>query len=239
MTTPSPSYQDIIDYFKDWDLDTEAREYIRFHCKRFEFLLNIVNKHAPHPTLVLDVGRTPLTELLRRYIVPAVDTIGFKDERFPPHSDEKHTNLDLNSGDCPQIEEHDLVVMAEVIEHLNISPEAVFRCCASWLNEGGHLVVQTPNALHFWNRAACVKGRNPFQIPRRPGDLSYHFREYTVGELKDFGIQAGLQIVGCYAENYFNYLNRPPKAKFYDVVLRLFPPSFRPGLTMVFRKTAS
>lgn len=60
----------IIEYFKDWDLDDASRYYVRFHAKRYAFLLKLLQEcigKMPGKTCerLLDIGPGFLTQLLR------------------------------------------------------------------------------------------------------------------------------------------------------------------------------
>jgi hypothetical protein len=60
----------IIEYFKDWDLDDASRYYVRFHSKRYAFLLKRLEEcigAMPGKSCerLLDIGPGFLTQLLR------------------------------------------------------------------------------------------------------------------------------------------------------------------------------
>ena len=56
----------------------------------------------------------------------AIDTLGFSDHRFAPDDDEGHIEFDLNDSEFeskwPALGRYDLIVFAEVLEHLYVSP---------------------------------------------------------------------------------------------------------------------
>lgn len=83
----------------------------------------------------------------------------------------QHVSFDLNDSQDPehppQVAPYDVVVMAEVIEHLYTAPTLVLTCVASWLVPGGRLVVQTPNAVALDKRVRLLCGRNPYESIRR------------------------------------------------------------------------
>ena len=100
-------------------------------------------------------------------------------------------------------EEHDVVIMAEVIEHLYTSPLRVLRFIRSQLRDGGLLLIQTPNEAALTKRIDMLRGRNPFELiretPRNPGD----FRRYTLEELTMYSEEAGLACVETHLEDYW------------------------------------
>ena len=70
---------------------------------------------------VLDVGPAYQTALFRAmWDGLVVDTLGFGDVRFAPRDGERHFHVDLNETVGAEVVEggHDMVVVAEVIEHL-------------------------------------------------------------------------------------------------------------------------
>ena len=59
---------------------------------------------------------------------------------------------------------YELIIMAEVIEHLYTSPSLVPGLLQSLLRPGGLLIVQTPNALAIGRRFKMLLGRHPFEL---------------------------------------------------------------------------
>src|SRR4051795_11418296 len=142
----------------------EVRAYWRYHARRFELLRETVAELVPGPAArILDVGPNLQTALLRETLPRAqVDTMGFAHPLVPPRDREIHRELDLNDA-VLQADDggdggYDLVVLAEVIEHLLLPAELVFRYLAGWLRPGGVLIVQTPNAVALHKRLRMVVG---------------------------------------------------------------------------------
>lgn len=162
---------------------------------------------APEGPRVLDVGPSYESELLRRLPGAVVDTLGFGGERFPPRERERHVAFDLRDAErrdaWPELDEYDLVVCAEVIEHLPVSPVPALRFLGAALRPGGWLVLQTPNAARIGNRLRLLVGRNPFEPLREDSADPGHVREYTVEELLALGRAAGLETGGWLTGNYF------------------------------------
>ena len=170
--------KEILAHFSGRDLAEEHAGYLSFHCRRYEVLLRTIapvlaelRQRDPGRTMrILDVGPYFQTELIRGQFDAVVDTIGFGSPMpFEQRPGEEHCQYNLlalkSSGDWPAVEPADLVVLAEVIEHLNVSPKQTFRCCASWLTRGGYLIVQTPNAVSLSRRLWMLLGRQPFDVP--------------------------------------------------------------------------
>jgi SAM-dependent methyltransferase len=187
------------------------------------------------PERILVVGPSYETRFLREELPAAtVDTLGWFDTRFPLRDGEKHVELDLNDADRPPLEPHDLVICSEVIEHLQVAAVPVLRYLRDALEDGGRLIVQTPNAASLPNRLRLLAGRNPYEPiraePRNPG----HFHEYTVDELRDALTAAGLEVERVITANYFDHGSRKNRA--YRAVGRALPGTLREGITIVARR---
>jgi SAM-dependent methyltransferase len=164
-----------------------------------------------------------------------VDTFGFTHPLFPPRPHERHVDADLNDTAAGGDGSYDLVVMAEVIEHLHAAAAGVLRGLASWLRPDGALIVQTPNAVALHKRLRMLAGRNPLEPIRADPANPGHFHEYTLGELRDAAADAGLAVAGWRADNYFGAGHR---ARAYAALGRVLPPSLRHGITIWARPRA-
>jgi SAM-dependent methyltransferase len=219
--------------FDGWQLDAEERAYLRHHARRYTLLLDRVAALAPGR--VLDVGAGFQTVLLRdRLGAGNVDVLGLWVPRFaPPEGAGQHHVFDLNECDdptkLPQIGPYDLAVLGEVIEHLYRGPATVLRAVASFVNPGGHLIVQTPNAAALHKRLRALAGRPPSD--RMPEDRSgdRHVREYPARELQDAAQVAELDTVRIEAASYFGH------GRARELADRVLPPGLRLGLTATFR----
>jgi SAM-dependent methyltransferase len=214
----------------------EWRHYLDYHARRYATLTAVAAEllaGAPAPR-VLDVG--PMFEVgLLRDAGATVDTLGFPHPLFPPRDGERHVELDLNDPGRDGDGSYDLVVMAEVIEHLPSSPVAVLRHVATWLRPGGALLLQTPNAVALHKRLRMLAGRNPLEPIRADASNPGHFHEYTLGELRDAAAGAGLELGGWRTENYFG---AGPAARAYAALGRTLPPRLRHGITIWMRRPA-
>jgi SAM-dependent methyltransferase len=208
------------------------------HAPRYEALLARVKELAPERPRILDVGQAYESEQLRALPGAVVDTLGFGDERFPPRQGERHIPFDLKAADqrelWPNLDCYDVVVCAEVIEHLPVSPLPALRLVAGGLRPGGWLVLQTPNAARIGNRLRLLVGRNPFEPLRDDLVSPGHIREYTVDEVLELGRAAGLEPGGWLTADYFETGSLP------NAVLRklgpLVPRSLRAGITAWLRR---
>ena len=211
----------------------DEQVYLRTHGRRYAVLLGLIENLAPKRILV--VGPSFESALLRERLGDAtVNTLGWLDHRFPLREGEQHIELDLNAGEYPALEPHDVVVCCEVIEHLHVPATNVLRFLATGLAPGGHLILQTPNATALPKRIRMLLGRNPYEpIRSEPGNPG-HFHEYTVPELRAAVEDAGLEITRLLTANYFDHGSRKNRA--YRAAGRVLPSTLREGITVVARR---
>jgi SAM-dependent methyltransferase len=219
--------------------DRDAAAYLEFHRRRYAFLLQAVERvlrEHGKPARILDVGMSYQTRLLRQcHPDAAIETMGFFDHRFQLAEAVPHTQFDLNraaeESEWPALEPFDLILLAEVLEHLYVPPKRVLRMFRELLRPGGALLIQTPNPVNLARRLALLAGRSPFEIirddPYNPG----HFCEYTVENLEYLAGETGLQVAEYSVTNYFG--RRQP---LYDLACAVLPGRMAEGITMVLRR---
>jgi SAM-dependent methyltransferase len=241
--TAAVTSDEIERHFASWGLPPAVTGYARFHAERYATLLETVTVAAGDATDVLDVGPFLQTQLLREALPGAhvhsvchssAPSTGWGAER----EGERHVRFDLEDAQHPErrpdLGPFDVVVMAEVIEHLHTAPTLVLACVAGWLKPGGRLVLQTPNAARLDARLKLLAGRNPYEMLREDTGNPGHFREYTVAELVEVAGRAGLRPVTVGVHNYFRYPRGRRRAL--TAVSSRLPGSFREGITAVFAK---
>jgi hypothetical protein len=212
----------------------EEQVYLRTHEARYRLLLDLVAELDPKRILV--VGPSYESVLLRETFPGAtVNTLGWVDHRFPLREHERHFEVDLNDTEYPALEEHDVVVCGEVIEHLHVALVPVLRFLASGLVAGGRLVLQTPNAAALPNRLRMLLGRNPYEPIREEAGNPGHFHEFTVPELLQAVEAAGLEVTRWLTANYFDHGSRKNRA--YRALAPLLPRTLREGITVVARSS--
>lgn len=150
---------------------------------------------------VLDIGMGFQTLMLSRLLPQSrVDCLGvYQDERFQPARDFTFYSADLNDlalpghPSCAVDAKFDLIVFMEVLEHLYTPPELVLSFLASCLNDGGVIILTTPNAAWLKNRLKMLWGRNPFELLKADRKNMGHIREYTKTELEKVFADVGLR----------------------------------------------
>jgi SAM-dependent methyltransferase len=221
--------------------DADAASYLDFHRRRYEYLMGFVDRilraQTPppgEPLRVLDVGMSHQT-LLVRELFPDVElaTLGFYDERYAA-AGAVHTEFNLNFADAddfPPLPDFDLILLAEVIEHLYTPPTRVLTMLKAMLRPGGVLLLQTPNPVNLARRLALLAGRSPFEIIRDDPTNPGHYCEYTVEHLLFLAESTGFEVLEYTVKNYFG--ERKP---FYNLACNLLPGRLAEGITMVLRR---
>ncbi len=224
--------------------------YLRYHAPRYATLLDLIKEEYQEGERILDIGSSTLTEIIADSWKTLVDTLG-----FPPDSDTalgRHYQFNLN--DCQNIKlwrrdikSYDLIIFAEVIEHLYISPNFVLSFINSITSPGGRVILQTPNAVALHKRLKILIGQHPYEKIREDNKDPGHFREYTKQEITEYAENTGFRVKKFLYENYFDYRYRclpdsihgtsyDPKLKLVNYLFYLCPGSYKPGLTFVLTK---
>jgi SAM-dependent methyltransferase len=89
---------------------------------------------------------------------------------------------------------YDLVVFAEVLEHLDINPVDLLAALLTLLKDDGYVYLTTPNFFRRENRLKLARFENPQEVyPAAAGnwDRHHHHREYGAKELFRFISAAG------------------------------------------------
>jgi 2-polyprenyl-3-methyl-5-hydroxy-6-metoxy-1,4-benzoquinol methylase len=222
--------------------------YVAYHAQRYAELLEILHALPPRRTdRVLDIGRSNLTTLIAEVLDVPVDSLGFADDEV--NSRGRHYQFDLNRAqhvdrwrtDLPVYE---LVVLAEVIEHLHTAPSLVLRFLRTLLADNGYLVVQTPNAATLSRRLKMLVGVNPYALISEDADDPQHFREYTRQELTNYAEEAGFGVQNVFMRSYFDQrfqaAGSPSRTEqivgaAQNATYRRLPPSLRTGMTFILR----
>lgn len=224
--------------------------YLGYHAPRFRFLLRLAQRMLPdRAQRVLDIGPSPFSTILRQHLPCAVDTLGLE-PATDPGLGSAHHHADLNRPESlpPALPAYDLIVFAEVLEHLHTSPTLVLNAIRGHLTSRGVLILQTPNAASLPKRLKLLAGRNPYELIREDPSNPGHFREYTLRELLAFAAQADLQVVSVFRRFYFDARyahhedgvarSQPLLGGLKNCVYRALPPFLREGITIVLRREA-
>jgi SAM-dependent methyltransferase len=196
------------------DEEAKTNPYAQFHAARFLDLLRalsaVCDRLGVASLRVLDCGVGPVTRFYREVISGiSLQTAGLPrrrpaDEIAQRFGSSYHRYIDLDFESLGQampewLAEWDVVVFAEVIEHVRASPVEQIADLLSMLRPGGYLIVSTPNALSRVYVARLMTGRLIATIYQRDKVREgrahdFHVREYTPLELHEAVAAAGGEI---------------------------------------------
>ncbi len=233
-----------------WELvcTEEQERYLAIHSRRFDMVLDLVRKYSVHRDnfRLLDIGPSVLTRRIKDEIAGAqVECLGITGEkRDGGHLPSpallegiKLIDYDLNStidsSSWPVPEPYQIIVIAEVIEHLHIAPEYLLRFLRSILKPGGFIILQTPNAVSLIKRIRMLQGKNPYEMIRTNYENPGHFREYTMQELRDLVQKENFRIEEMFCGNYFNIFPGTLKLTVYQLMQRILGRNFKDGITAI------
>jgi len=211
---------------------------IATHHRRYHLLMAqvaaLIDRDAS--VRILDIGPRFEVDLLHRLFPKAtVDTLGLNVGLFAPREGEHNYVFDLSRADFvderPVIGPYDVIVMAEVFEHISMPPSVFLPWLGSLLKRGAYLVIQTPNAVALPKRARMLAGRHPFWVLASDRAFPGHYREYTVSEMKAAVSASGLDVANVWTGNYFDSDKR--SNRLYGRMERIVPSTLRAGITIV------
>jgi len=234
------------------------QDYDVVHKKRFESILAIIHAMPNNgkELNILEIGTTNFSVTLNREFanLTTIDLNERTTELDEKLKDVPHITFDLcKSYDktmCPEYKNSfDVIIFAEVLEHLPIAPENVLSFLYTLLKENGKIILQTPNACALHKRVLMLFGFNPFDriIPNlsidsenKQIDYHGHIREYTRKELYEISKGQNFTVIYHKYKNYLNTYSNWKKPLNYIIRLFLFLsaviPQFRLGQTMVLEK---
>lgn len=154
----------------------------------FRTLGYLADLDLPDPAKVLDVGGGQFA-ILASALFGDDATVGDIGDDYRAPADEagvKFTVCNLLEDDPPSFKgAFDLVILAEVVEHLPVPPYLVLSKVRGWLKPGGMLLLTTPNLFRPRNVVRMMLGRDPFDtfmLPRDGVSLG-HQTEYSARHL--------------------------------------------------------
>lgn len=110
----------------------------------------------------------------------------------------------------------DVLICEATIEHLK-DPKKFLKWCHNLLNEGGYLLVTTPNIATFVKRIRFTFGRTPMwpieDFFTYGEEFTGHWREYTMNELDYMMRASGFDVVEKYTKNVLAKFKKPSRIK--------------------------
>jgi len=165
-----------------------ARRYISNHARRYSETIGLIP--VDRPMKVLDLGAfAPLTALLKQitpheytlHAAPGPERfceISVGGDLFPVH------RFDLEKEPFPFPDaSFDMVICAEVLEHLGLDPLFMMSEINRVLAIGGWLLLSTPNIVCTRSALKTLLGYAPYLYSSFTLSTDRHNREYTPGEV--------------------------------------------------------
>lgn len=197
----------------DYD-DAEQRAYLDHAFERLRVTMALL-PDLPAGARVLELGAHPylLTHLLWRRGLDVTPTNLFDPDAEPSRAVQKVSSRSTGEVtdfefDHFNVERHrfpydddtfDLVLFCELLEHLPTDATHALVECHRVLNDGGWLLLTTPNAVRLDNVAKMVEGRNVYGPLSGYGVYGRHNREYTVEELEALLSEIGFAVEEVFA----------------------------------------
>jgi SAM-dependent methyltransferase len=208
-------YDEIVAFVRSMDLpDDGARRYLEIHIPRIGRTLGLVPppQHG-HSGRILEMGAY-------MQMTPALQCVlGYKEVRgayFGPlgKTDEKSASVngrevfrcqvDLFNAETdpyPYPDNHfETVIACEIFEHMLHDPMHMLIEMRRVLEEGGTLVLTTPNVASFTAVARILEqSGNPQLYSKYAAEIG-HMREYTPNELREAVESAGFEVVNLFTD---------------------------------------
>lgn len=166
--------------------------------------------------------------------------------RYPTQKGIPVLGCDLHYDPVPFPDNYfDLIIAAEIVEHLLVGPKVLFSKLHPVLKPYGRLIVTTPNFSSLWNIQLMIRGLNP--TDPFPDDIPSHFqytdprvhpREYTVKEIEKSLLSVGFEILSIRTLCRGGAKNLSWPAKVLRWLMR-FTPKHREKIVAVGTKKAS
>jgi SAM-dependent methyltransferase len=186
---------------------------------------------------IAEIGPGPIVVALRRMFQCETTAIGLLKGRWRSELEQEGIGTviwDLTEPLPPEDHEgsYDVVVLCEVIEHLNRWPIEVLTDVKKLLKSNGLLVLSTVNMVRLVNRLRVMGGQSPLRNPfERTEDGINHVREYTLAEMTYYLERAGFVPIkaerwSCYESSVTGKLARcigalfPNMANYFAIVAR-------------------
>ena len=171
----------------------------KYQLKEFKYnshywVLSLIFRRKA-PLSILDVGTADgyLGALLKQqgHSLVGVEIDCAAAERARPYYDTIHS-VDIEDFDFPYRNHFDIVLFADVLEHLR-RPEEILRRCLPCLKPDGEIIVSVPNVANLFIRMSLLLGY--FEYTERGILDRTHLRFYTRSTLQRLLQSCGYRIV--------------------------------------------
>jgi len=203
----------------------------------YESVALTVQSHLPSGSRILDFGAGGLDK------TAVLAALGYKMFAHDDYKDEWHHLGDNHEKLMAfakkfSIEFHpemdfapesmDMVMIHDVLEHLDDSPRELLNRLLGLVRTGGYLFATVPNAANIRKRVSAVLGRTihpPYDMYYwSPGEWRGHVREYVKDDVTRLGNNLGLSKVEVFSAHHMIERKVPRLARpLYRAVTAMFP----------------
>lgn len=206
---PRPEFEALYHRVEAQSQDPAFVEYCRLHKDRFRQSYGLVRTLCWPGDRVLEVGTSPATSELAATGVHLVTVdhpslhADYHGKPNPIANSARHVSIDLNHQDLRECLDDvgegvfKLILFAEIIAYLLISPHDQVRMLATALEPGGYLFISTPNFFSHERLRRMRAGQHPLDmIPQGHTfmDGRHEVREFTMEDLIALVTAQGLQV---------------------------------------------
>lgn len=195
--------------------------YFKFHKKRYLRMARTIAAKVPIGSSVLNIGSHYLhTSLLFRFIgyeVYSMDVGFFWELDFIKERGTSYGLLEIIENDLETFESHkdisnkyDVVLFAEILEHITFNPVLFWKRVYSILKSTGLIYISTPNSLNLYNiartlaRIITIRGIGlPIGSIFANVTYGHHWKEYSAREIRRY-----FQMLSddfCVSTSFYNY----------------------------------
>lgn len=178
--------------------------YFQYHRERFRKMAETVCAKLPKGSAVLDIGshylHSSILLSLLGYRVDCMDvtefcTLPFIQERAAAYglTQIEENNLEKLSSLSEVQDQYDLILFAEIFEHITFNPIGFWQRIHSLIKQNGNIYISTPNSLTIY---AIIKTLYKVITLKGIGlDVSaifptvtygHHWKEYSASEIKTY-----------------------------------------------------
>lgn len=187
-------------YCRTFDVNPRDRRYTEKFNDPFSSHSKIINilqlsDLKGKKVLEMGVGDASLTKKMVQMgaIIDAIEIDSVACESARPHCRVVYEGALENIERINISDQYDLIVMADVLEHL-MNPEYVLSKAKTYLKTGGALIVSLPNVANIYVRLNVLLGRFPYHSKGILDRTHLHF--YTLRTAENLLIRTGWVIVG-------------------------------------------
>lgn len=196
----------------------EPGDYYELSRERYWKTLGyLARARVPSPAKVLEIGGGQVAILAAKLFGDEATVADISDTYNAPvlGAGVGFEKCNLMEDDPPQFAgRFDVVVLAEVVEHLPIPPYVILSKVRKWLTPDGIVLITTPNLFRLRNLARMVLGRDLFDqfiLPRPDVGLG-HQTEYSAVHL-DWQLREAGFAVECMEHDQLGQIGHSTKAR--------------------------